>query len=223
MVKALEPGTLVIASKLDRIFRSASDALKMVEEWKRRGIDLVLPDCGTDPVSSNGNSNISSSSRSSPASPSLRRVASPSVCGKAAAARKSAAVTLAVARHIRVSTGRQGASRYSGRRPGRTTDACPDQRSSRPGRQHLADGEAAHCRGHHDAHGSRVLGCSTAPDYQTLSVPQNEHPRLVDWRARMWNRQQVRRVTEPTAIYLKSHGAAVPGWLREAFAWGRGQ
>jgi putative DNA-invertase from lambdoid prophage Rac len=54
----LAPGTLVVASKLDRIFRSASDALATVERWKAQGIDLILIDCGTDPVSANGASKL---------------------------------------------------------------------------------------------------------------------------------------------------------------------
>jgi DNA invertase Pin-like site-specific DNA recombinase len=58
LVAALEPGTLVAASKLDRIFRSASDALSTVERWKVQGIDLILVDCGTEPVSANGNSKL---------------------------------------------------------------------------------------------------------------------------------------------------------------------
>jgi DNA invertase Pin-like site-specific DNA recombinase len=58
LTAALQPGVLVVASKLDRIFRSASDALQTVDVWKRRGVDLVLVDCGADPVSSNGASKL---------------------------------------------------------------------------------------------------------------------------------------------------------------------
>ena len=36
---SLQPGVCVVASKLDRIFRSASDALATVERWKARGVD----------------------------------------------------------------------------------------------------------------------------------------------------------------------------------------
>jgi DNA invertase Pin-like site-specific DNA recombinase len=54
LVEALAPGTLVIASKLDRIFRSASDALATVEAWHKRGVSLILVDCSTEPVSDNG-------------------------------------------------------------------------------------------------------------------------------------------------------------------------
>lgn len=54
----LSPGTIVVASKLDRIFRSASDALTTVERWKAQGVDLILVDCGVEPVSANGNSKL---------------------------------------------------------------------------------------------------------------------------------------------------------------------
>jgi DNA invertase Pin-like site-specific DNA recombinase len=30
----------------------------MVEDWKAQGVDLILVDCGTDPVSANGNSKL---------------------------------------------------------------------------------------------------------------------------------------------------------------------
>jgi DNA invertase Pin-like site-specific DNA recombinase len=58
LTAALEPGVLVVGSKLDRIFRSASDALQTVDAWKQCGVDLVLIDCGSDPVSSNGASKL---------------------------------------------------------------------------------------------------------------------------------------------------------------------
>lgn len=58
LVEALEPGTLVIAAKLDRLFRSAADALTTAKSWHKRGVDLVLIDCGTDPVSANGVSKL---------------------------------------------------------------------------------------------------------------------------------------------------------------------
>ena len=58
LTAALEPGVLVVGSKLDRIFRSASDALQTVDSWKQCGVDLVLVDCGSEPVSSNGASKL---------------------------------------------------------------------------------------------------------------------------------------------------------------------
>lgn len=54
----LRPGDTVIAAKFDRLFRSASDALYRVEDWKSRGIRLVLIDMGLDPVSENGISKL---------------------------------------------------------------------------------------------------------------------------------------------------------------------
>jgi DNA invertase Pin-like site-specific DNA recombinase len=40
-----------VASKLDRMFRSASDAIDMFDEFKKRGVDLVLFDISHEPVS----------------------------------------------------------------------------------------------------------------------------------------------------------------------------
>lgn len=47
-------GDTIVASKLDRMFRSAIDALKVAEQMKKRGINLVLLDMGDQPVTSNG-------------------------------------------------------------------------------------------------------------------------------------------------------------------------
>lgn len=47
-------GDVICASKMDRLFRSASDALNTAERLKKAGIDLVLIDMGTDPVTANG-------------------------------------------------------------------------------------------------------------------------------------------------------------------------
>jgi DNA invertase Pin-like site-specific DNA recombinase len=49
----LEPGDIVVAAKLDRMFRSALDALTVIKEFQRRGISLWLLDVGGD-VSGNG-------------------------------------------------------------------------------------------------------------------------------------------------------------------------
>ena len=53
----LKDGGIVIASKLDRCFRSALDALSVVEDLKRRGIKLHLLDLGGD-ISGNGLSKL---------------------------------------------------------------------------------------------------------------------------------------------------------------------
>lgn len=54
LLAKLQPGDVVIAAKMDRLFRSASDALATAEELKRQGVDLILADMGTDPVTGNG-------------------------------------------------------------------------------------------------------------------------------------------------------------------------
>ena len=58
LLAALRAGDIVIVSKLDRIFRSASDALVMMEELKGNGIDLIVTDVGTEPVTQNGASKL---------------------------------------------------------------------------------------------------------------------------------------------------------------------
>jgi DNA invertase Pin-like site-specific DNA recombinase len=52
----LRKGDAVVAAKLDRMFRSASDCLAVVEAFKERGISLYLLDLngGADDVSGNG-------------------------------------------------------------------------------------------------------------------------------------------------------------------------
>jgi len=40
----MKPGDVVVASKLDRMFRSTADALAMLDEFKKRQVDLVLFD-----------------------------------------------------------------------------------------------------------------------------------------------------------------------------------
>ena len=45
---ALRKGDIVIAPKLDRLFRSALDALTVVEDMRQRGVSLCLLDLGGD-------------------------------------------------------------------------------------------------------------------------------------------------------------------------------
>ena len=45
-----KPGDVIFAAKLDRMFRSASDALYQVEFFKKHGIKLVLFDLGSEPI-----------------------------------------------------------------------------------------------------------------------------------------------------------------------------
>ncbi|TWA55422.1 DNA invertase Pin-like site-specific DNA recombinase [Azospirillum baldaniorum] len=54
LLSVLKPGDTVIVAKLDRGFRNAADALATAEEWKRRGIDLIVADMGSEPVTQNG-------------------------------------------------------------------------------------------------------------------------------------------------------------------------
>src|SRR4029077_17594058 len=53
----LRKGDVVIAPKLDRLFRSALDALQVVEDLKKRGVSLHLLDLGGD-ISGNGLSKL---------------------------------------------------------------------------------------------------------------------------------------------------------------------
>jgi DNA invertase Pin-like site-specific DNA recombinase len=53
----LKKGDAIIAPKLDRLFRSALDALQVVEDLKKRGVSLHLLDLGGD-VSGNGVSKV---------------------------------------------------------------------------------------------------------------------------------------------------------------------
>lgn len=48
------PGDVVVASKLDRLFRSASDALNTIELLQVRRVEVILVDIGTEPVTVNG-------------------------------------------------------------------------------------------------------------------------------------------------------------------------
>lgn len=54
LMDTLQPGDVLIASKLDRLFRSASDALLQAEMFKAQGVDLIVADMGADPVTGNG-------------------------------------------------------------------------------------------------------------------------------------------------------------------------
>lgn len=58
LMQSLYSGDVVIASKLDRMFRSAQDALEWFNLFKKKGIKLILCDMGTDPVTENGVSKL---------------------------------------------------------------------------------------------------------------------------------------------------------------------
>lgn len=57
LLARLSEGDAVIAPKLDRLFRSALDALQVVEDLKKRGVSLHLLDLGGD-ISGNGLSKL---------------------------------------------------------------------------------------------------------------------------------------------------------------------
>ena len=54
MLAAAKAGDIICANKLDRLFRSASDALATAEKLRQRGVDLILIDMGTEAVTGNG-------------------------------------------------------------------------------------------------------------------------------------------------------------------------
>jgi DNA invertase Pin-like site-specific DNA recombinase len=54
LISLLATGDIVIAAKLDRLFRSAADALTTIEDWKAREIDLIIAEFGPTPVTENG-------------------------------------------------------------------------------------------------------------------------------------------------------------------------
>jgi DNA invertase Pin-like site-specific DNA recombinase len=58
MVAELRPGDIVLSAKLDRMFRSATDALDVMEAMKAAGVALHLIDLGGD-VTTNGGNTVS--------------------------------------------------------------------------------------------------------------------------------------------------------------------
>lgn len=50
ILKDARPGDTIVAAKMDRVFRSARDALEMVDHFKQAGVNLVLFDMGVTPV-----------------------------------------------------------------------------------------------------------------------------------------------------------------------------
>lgn len=57
LLDRVKPGDVIVAAKLDRLFRSALDALQVTEGFRRRGVGLHLLDIGGD-VSGNGLSKL---------------------------------------------------------------------------------------------------------------------------------------------------------------------
>jgi DNA invertase Pin-like site-specific DNA recombinase len=53
-VAALRAGDVLIASKLDRVFRSLVDALTQIEDFVARDVACILLDMGVEPISNTG-------------------------------------------------------------------------------------------------------------------------------------------------------------------------
>lgn len=58
LTDGLTEGDVVVVAKLDRIFRNAADALTTAQDFKDKGIDLIIADIGTEPVTQNGTSKM---------------------------------------------------------------------------------------------------------------------------------------------------------------------
>lgn len=54
LMARIKEGDTIIVSKMDRAFRSARDALMVIERLRVRGINLTLADMGTEPVTQDG-------------------------------------------------------------------------------------------------------------------------------------------------------------------------
>jgi DNA invertase Pin-like site-specific DNA recombinase len=58
LMTLLQRGDALIVAKLDRAFRNAADALVLAEQWKKQGVDLIIADMGSEPVTQNGSSKM---------------------------------------------------------------------------------------------------------------------------------------------------------------------
>ena len=54
LLNDMRKGDFVCAAKLDRVFRSAFDALRTAEEFREREVGLILPEFGIEPITTNG-------------------------------------------------------------------------------------------------------------------------------------------------------------------------
>lgn len=50
MVEAARKGDVIVAAKMDRLFRSARDALNAIDILKEKGVEIILVDMGTEPI-----------------------------------------------------------------------------------------------------------------------------------------------------------------------------
>ena len=58
MLEEAKAGDTIVVAKLDRLFRSARDALETTEKLAKRKIDVIMLDMGTQPVTSDGISRL---------------------------------------------------------------------------------------------------------------------------------------------------------------------
>lgn len=54
LYQALKPDDTLIVAKLDRAFRNAADAMSKADVWRKTGVNLIIADMGSDPVTGNG-------------------------------------------------------------------------------------------------------------------------------------------------------------------------
>lgn len=54
LVAKIKAGDTLVVSKMDRLFRSAEDAVQRSNAWSKIGVDLVIGDISTDPVTRDG-------------------------------------------------------------------------------------------------------------------------------------------------------------------------
>lgn len=58
MLAAVRKGDVIVAAKLDRLFRSALDALNTVKVLQEQGVEIILIDLGMEPVTASGSSKL---------------------------------------------------------------------------------------------------------------------------------------------------------------------
>jgi DNA invertase Pin-like site-specific DNA recombinase len=58
LLSVLHAGDTIIAAKMDRIFRSVQDAVNTAERLRQMGVNLILVDVGTDPITEGGVSKL---------------------------------------------------------------------------------------------------------------------------------------------------------------------
>jgi len=58
LIETVQPGDVVVVAKMDRLFRSAKDALVTAENWQKAGVRLIIANMGPDPVTESGPSRM---------------------------------------------------------------------------------------------------------------------------------------------------------------------